>query len=389
MTIPARFGLVYAALFAGVGIFYAYMALYLKAAGLTGTQIGIILAVLPLAGFMTQPLWGLLSDIYQVRRSMLAAACFALAIIACLYVVSDSFVWLLSCTIALAIVRSPVGPLCDALALEYLETMSRRRDYGRLRLWGSIGYAVAALATGAFVIGYSLQLILYLFSATMVIMGIVSLALPDAPRSDIRPTLRDGRVVLVANPILVKVLLGALLVGATLGVVNSYQIVYLAGINAPGWVSGLAFAISGLMEAGLMGVAAPLIHRWGLRAVLIGGIALLPLRWLLYTVITDPILVLPTQLLHSAAMLSLLVAAVLFVDEHLDSRWRATGQTLYQASLHGVGSAIGLVGAGVIYERAGITEVWAICAVVGTLGLAAMIWATWTPIAKRLETTGV
>jgi len=184
-------------------------------------------------------------------------------------------------------------------------------------------------------------------------------------------------------------LLGALLVGTTLGVVNSYQIVYLADINAPGWVSGLAFAISGLIEAGLMGVAAPLIHRWGLRAVLIGGIALLPLRWLLYTVITDPILVLPTQILHSAAMLSLLVAAVLFVDQHLDSRWRATGQTLYQASLHGVGSAIGLVGAGVIYERAGITEVWATCAVVGTLGLAAMIWATWTPIAKRLETTGV
>src|SRR6266542_1081101 len=174
MTIPARFGLAYAVLFAGVGIFYTYMALYLKAAGLTGTQIGIILAVLPLAGFITQPLWGLLSDIYQVRRSMLAAACFALAIIGCLYVVSDSFVWLLGCTIALAVVRSPVGPLCDALALEYL-------------------------ATGALVIGYSLQLILYLFSATMVIMGIVSLALPDAPRSDIRPTLRDGRAVLVAN----------------------------------------------------------------------------------------------------------------------------------------------------------------------------------------------
>ena len=35
---------------------------------------------------------------------------------------------------------------------------------------------------------------------------------------------------------------------------------------------------------------------------------LLPLRWLLYTVIKNPLLVLPTQVLHSAGMLSLLVA---------------------------------------------------------------------------------
>lgn len=389
MTVTARFRLAYAALFAGVGIFYTYMALYFKEAGLTGTQIGIILAVLPLAGFLSQPLWGLLGDMYQIRRGMLAAACFGLAVVGCLYAVSNSFVWLLICTIALAVLRSPVGSLCDALALEYLETQSRRHEYGGLRLWGSLGYAVASLATGALVIGTWLSLIVYLFSATMLFMGLVCLSLPDA-RTSIRPTLQDGRAALLANPALVKLLLAALLVGTTLGVVNAYQIVYLADIHAPGWVSGLTFAIAGVMEVPFMAAAAWLIRRWGLRAVVIGGIALLPPRWLLYAVITNPLWVLPTQVLHSAAMLSLLVAAVLFVDQQLDPRWRASGQTLYQAALHGVGATIGLLGAGVIYEQAGIAQVWLACAVVGTLGVAVMAWATSTPrpIGKAVETRG-
>lgn len=388
MTVAARFRLVYALLFGGIGIFYTYMALYLKDAGLTGTQIGIILAVLPFAGFLTQPLWGLLSDLLQLHRVILALACFALAITAYCYTLSSSFGWLLGCTLALAVLRSPVGALCDALALDYLASEGRRHEYGSLRMWGSFGFAVAALATGALVIGRSLHLILYLYAATMLMMGAACLSLPHQRRA-VRPTLRAGRAVLLANPVLLKLLFGTLLIGMTLGIVNSYQIVYLADINAPGWVSGMIFALGGLLEVPLMAWAATLIRRWGLRAVLIGGVAVLPPRWLLYMVITDPLLVLPTQALHSLAMLSLLVAAVLFVDQQLGESWRATGQSLYQATLHGVGSTIGLLGAGVLYERAGITAVWLACAVAGTLGVAALIWATWSPAAKRVETRGV
>lgn len=378
MTVTARFRLVYMLLFAGVGIFYTYLALYLREVGLSGTQTGLILAILPLVGFLTQPLWGVLSDVLRIRRALLVAACFALTAIAFLFTLGHSLAWLLVCTVALAIVRSPVASLVDALALEYLALRERQGDYGSLRLWGSLGYAVAAFATGAFVIGSAIELIVYLFGATTLLLGVVALFLPDA-RGSTRPALRDARAVLFANPVLLKLLLGTLLVGMTLGVVNSYQIVYLADIQAPGWVSGAAFALAGLMEVPLMAAGGFFIRRWGLRAVLIGGIALLPPRWLLYAIITNPILVLPTQVLHSAAMLSLLIAAVIFVDQQLGERWRATGQTLYQATLHGIGSSIGLFGAGFIYDRAGISAVWLACAIVGVLGLVAIIWATRAP----------
>jgi MFS family permease len=96
-------------------------------------------------------------------------------------------------------------------------------------------------------------------------------------------------------------------------------------------------------------------------------------------VITIPILVVPTQIFHSIAMLSLLIAGVIFTDQQLPSQWRATGQTAYVAALHGIGASIGIFGAGVIYERFGIVLVWWACVAVNIIGALMLAWATWAP----------
>lgn len=110
------------------------------------------------------------------------------------------------------------------------------------------------------------------------------------------------------------------------------------------------------------------IGRWGIRLVLIAGVAVLPVRYLLYAVIDEPILVLPTQVLHSIAMMSLLVVGVLYMDRLLLPKWRASGQSLYAASLQGIGPSIGLYTAGIIYQQAGIEVMWLLSAVVALLG---------------------
>ncbi len=374
MTATSRFKLSYLLFFGAIGVLFNYYALYLQRAGLTGTQVGIVLAVLPLARMLSQPIWGLLGDIYRVRRRILSGACFGSALAALALDRSDSFGWLLLITIALSILNGPIGPFCDALALEQLERESRRQEYGSLRLWGSVGFAISSLAIGALVIGESVRLIVYLYSATMAAMGLVAATLPDLPHAE-RATWRGSGSILRGNPIFLRFLLGAMLIGMTLGVVNAYLIIYLTDIGAAGWQSGLIFALAGVLEVPLMAFASVLIRRWGLRAVLLGGVTLLPLRWLLYTAITMPLLVVPTQLFHSIAMLSLLIAGVLFADQQLTSQWRATGQTAYAAAIHGIGPSIGVFGAGMIYEHFGIGMVWWACVVANLLGVGVLLWA--------------
>lgn len=378
MTYGTRFKLSYLLLFGAIGILFNYYALYLRWGGLTGTQIGIILAALALARVLSQPVWGLLGDIYRLRRLILSGSCFASALAALALPYSSSFVWLLAVTTVLAIANGPIGPFCDALALEYLERESQRERFGALRLWGSAGFAVSSMAVGALVIGEAVWMIVYLYSAVMILMGLVTATLPDVPH-EVRATWRGSGPVLWGNRTFVRILAGITIVGMTLGVVNSYLIIYLSDIGAPGWVSGLTFALAGVLEVPLMAYAGALIRRWGLRAVLLGGVALMPVRWLLYTVIVDPLLVVPTQLLHSIAMLSLLIAGVLLADQQLPSQWRATGQTAYSAALHGIGPSLGVFGAGIIYEQLGIAAVWWACAAVNIVGALVLAWAIWAP----------
>lgn len=379
-----RFKLVYGLFFAALGVFYPYLALYLQTVGLSGGQIGVILGMMPLLSFLVQPFWGVLSDVYGLRRSALATACFGVAVSSLGYRFTDSFPLLIALTAGLAVMRSPIAPLTDALALEYLERHARREDFGSVRLWGSIGFAVSSLLTGALVIGDHIRYIVPTYSLIMATMGALTLTLPNATMTTTM-TWVEGAALLRRTPALSKFFLGILLVGATVGVVHQYQIVYLKDINAPGWVSGVAFSLSALGEVPLMGNASRLITRWGLRLVVIAGIAVLPVRWLLYTVITEPTLVIPTQLLHSAAMLSLLVGGVLYVDAQLSREWRATGQALYQATLQGLGSSIGIFAAGLIYGYAGIVPVWWACAGAGLAGLLVIIWAVQEPVLSRVQ----
>ena len=56
-----------------LGIFFPYFSLYLhENAGLTGTQMGIVLAMAPLIGIAAQPLWGQVADRTGSRSRVLA-----------------------------------------------------------------------------------------------------------------------------------------------------------------------------------------------------------------------------------------------------------------------------------------------------------------------------
>jgi MFS transporter, PPP family, 3-phenylpropionic acid transporter len=375
-----RFRLFYALDFGSIGILFPYLVLYLSSIGLTGTQIGVILGIMPLASFLVQPLWGFISDLYHLQRKALVLACFGLAGTSALFGLTTDFRLLIVLSLLIAITRAPISPLGTALALDHLERNAGRATFGALRLWGSIGFAVTSLAIGALFVETAVWVIIPAYSITLFLLGLVVLTLPD---SEIHGEVnwREGATLLSRDPVLARFLFGCLLVGMTMGIVNNYLAVYMDDINAAGWMIGVAFSLSAIMEVPLMARAPSFLARWGMRLVLVGGAAVLPVRWLLYTVIREPILVIPTQVLHSIAVMALLVVGVIYVDQRLTASWRATGQGLYSAALHGVGPSIGLFSAGIIYDRAGITPVWLACAVLSTIGVMILSRTVRAPVA--------
>lgn len=66
-------------------IIISFLPLYLKFKGLSGTEIGWVLAVGPLASIISQPFWGYLSDKYKTVKWVLIMTIIGMLIFSILF----------------------------------------------------------------------------------------------------------------------------------------------------------------------------------------------------------------------------------------------------------------------------------------------------------------
>jgi len=344
-----------------------YLAVYFLRKGLTTAEVGTLLAVMPLSSFLVQPVWGVVSDKLNATKWLVTVGCWSTSILVVILTTTNNFVYLILIVALMSVLRAPVHPNVAALALNHLEAKGKEEEYGKFRLWGSMGFVIATLFAGGLLFENRLTIVVYLYSGCMLILGFISLLLPDrCVSTEVR--WRDGVQLIVTVPQLRSFLLGITLVGFTLGIVNQYLVVYLDELQAPGWIIGWTVAVSALPEVPLMNIAVKFIRRWGLRLVYLVGISALPVRWLLNMLVTNPLAALPVQALHGVAMSALLCVGIIYIDNMLPKVWRASGQALYVSCLHGLGPAIGLFAAGMLMGFGGTRPIWGLCVLVGTLG---------------------
>ncbi|MDP6770240.1 MAG: MFS transporter [Anaerolineales bacterium] len=361
------FKLFYTVEFVGVGVFMPYVAVYFIRKGLTNAEIGYLLALTPFAGFIAQPVWGAISDKLNMTRILVTIGCLSTSILALAFTVTDRFEYLIVIVVTMSILRAPIHPNIAALALNHLEIQGKQEEFGRFRLWGSIGFVVATLFTGGLLFEHKLTIAIYLYSGCMLLLGFISLMLPDR---HIATNLqwREGLRLIADNRALRLFLLGILCVGITLGISNQFLVVYMNELNASAWIIGATVAVSALPEIPIMSFAETFIRKWGLRITYVVGISVLPVRWLFNMLVTDPNIALPVQVLHGVAMSSLLCVGVIYIDNILPDTWRASGQALYVSSLYGLGPSIGLFFAGLVMSYGSTKPLWALCLGAGVIG---------------------
>ena len=91
------FKLFYAVEFVGVGVFMPYIAMYFIRKDLTSSEVGYLLALTPFAGFIVQPVWGVIRDKLYVTRLLVTIGCWATSVLVLAFTVTDRFEYLVSC----------------------------------------------------------------------------------------------------------------------------------------------------------------------------------------------------------------------------------------------------------------------------------------------------
>jgi len=132
--------------FAVVGIYVIFFPNYLKNLGYSPQEIGILFSALPISRFVTP---------FFFQKKAITTYIFKVSIIISillpiLFFINNFFIYLIGFTI-LGIVWSINFPYIEALAINKLES-----HYGKIRLWGSIGFVVVALGFSYFNVNFAI-----------------------------------------------------------------------------------------------------------------------------------------------------------------------------------------------------------------------------------------
>lgn len=81
----------YFAYYAGIACWGPYIVLYYQLLGLSGTQIGVLNAIVPLGMAFLAPVWGSLADTWNAHRLLLRVALLSAATVGLLLTGASSF----------------------------------------------------------------------------------------------------------------------------------------------------------------------------------------------------------------------------------------------------------------------------------------------------------
>jgi len=339
-----RFAVFYFLLFLPIGMQAPYLFLFLKRQGFTDTQLGTLAALPPLLSVLAPPVWGAVADAFGDRRRTLALL---------LVLAAASFPWLMyttdfATTLALLVVFSafafPPAAIADAIALENVEREGG--DYGRLRLWGSIGFAAPLLVFGMVLkrgageeaaslypifVGYA---IFRLVSA-----GWVGMLPPSRGGGNGRFDLRAARV--FASPRFLALAGCAVVATAAMSAYYLYFTIYLDEVGIADNLKGYFWVIAVAAETGMMLVIGALIRKIGLKWTFVLGLAGCAGRLFAFSFALGPAGIAAVQCLHALTFTAVMISSITFVNRLTPPELRASGQSVWMALTHGLGAAAG------------------------------------------------
>jgi PPP family 3-phenylpropionic acid transporter len=248
-------------------------------------------------------------------------------------------------------------PVYDAHALDRLGPEARR--YGRFRLWGSIGFILAATATGAATERAGPGVIRYLLLALTAATAAVLLVVPAAPRARAPPLEGGAFVAALVQPRVRGYLLACFLHLAGFGAYYGFYTLYLLRSGYTPWTAGVLWSTGVVAEIGLFLAGPRLMGRFPLGRLLQVAIAAAVLRWLLVAAFPGSLAVqFGAQLLHLAAFGLFHSVTVLLGPALLPPGARVRAQALVSSLGWGAGGMAGSLIAGGLWDGVGPRSVF-------------------------------
>lgn len=327
-----------------VGAFVPYWGLYLKSEQFSPADIGILMSLFQISRIFAPNFWGWLADHTGKRAQWIKLTAFLGLCGFSAVFWAHGFYWFFFVMAALSLFTSSTLPLAESLTLAHLATTNGH--YSRIRMWGSLGFIVAAVILG-FLIDFSgIKSLLWFLLIVQVVLFILSYTLPD-PKVVAHEHDRFSIWQVIKQPNVIALLVGCALMVTAHGVLYNFYSYYLEEHGYSKGMIGLLWAVGVICEIGVFMLMPKIMARFSLKKILLISLALAVLRFGMIGVAVDNLLLLIiAQTLHAATFGSFHAASVEIITQFFNGRHQAKGLAIYNSVAYGIGGTVGGVAGG-------------------------------------------
>ena len=356
-----------------VGLFVPYWGIYLTSLSFSALQIGALLSLFQISRIFAPNFLGWIADRSGEYIKWIKISSFFGFILFIGIFWANSFLSIFLIMMAMSIFTSSTLPLAESLTLAHLKANKADSKYSHIRLWGSIGFIVAAILLGIMIDSIGEKSLIFALLLTQLVIFLLAFILPTKKVIFLPKKKRSIWPILKKREVVVLLLSCALMVSSH-GLLYNFYSIFLEQQGYSGTTIGLLWAVGVIFEIIIFLLMPRILNKFTLKAVLLISLGFAVIRFFLIGAYVDSmILLFIAQVMHAATFGSFHVASIQLIAHFFYNEHQARGQSLYNSITYGVGGAIGGLGGGYMIEYSGMANTFMLSAILPFLGFMVLI----------------
>lgn len=411
-----------------------YLPVYYHSLGHGGQIIGLLGAVKPFTTFLVAPVWGLIADLLHQPFMILNVTFLVSAAGQVLVAFRSEALYIMFMVFITALFNAPVKSLLDSMVMEQLHETS---SYGRLRLWGQMGFGLGSSMTGwlltryqdkpwpestsftaAFeerlehypvlvqqaaayadkcwqsLSGYKLLFLTYVALSIPTFLGIQAFKrMSHTPVQPIatkntkataasksnnkaqtkKPSTFQGLALLVHNADALLFFFLVFVVGVSSGTIENFAYVRIREVGGTGKEMGLSRLVSSVAGAPMFWFSGPLARNLGVDRVLVLTLCSYVTRFAIYALMQRAYQGLPAEALRGVTFAAFWSSATIYAHKVSPDGLHATMLMMMNAMYGGLGQSLGAILGGRLQHRFGTVQTFWYAAAFDAVFVAALV----------------
>lgn len=358
--------------FAFVAAYSSYWGLYLQSLGFAAAQIGTLMAVQQITRIFAPTFWGAVSDRIGRPDWVIKFTTAAAVLVFSAVFFDSSFVWLMMVMSIAGFFWSGPLPLVEVTTLRQLGGATG--PYGRIRLWGSVGFIVVVSGIGVLLDYIDITRLPLLILPLMLVLLVFAWLVPGGAAPSHGE--EQGSIMMILRRPQVMVFLAAcFLMTLAHGPLYVFFSIYLVDQGYSKSSVGMLWSVGVVVEILVFLYFARIQRHFSVQRIFLFCFLVAAVRFLLIAWGVRWFAVLFfAQMLHALTFGAFHVVAMGFVHRCFSGRHQAKGQALFSGLTYGAGSMLGGLLSGFIWEPLGPGITFSLAALSAFLGFVLLWW---------------